>query len=139
MSCLRRDLNPQCSAYCADALPTEPLRQLSWAGRIFKVSARQRRLSPDGQGNSNSVMRTCVHAYSVCMSHMLQDKHRVCLLVERSYRSISSRILTAHTSDIENCEGWLSPGGHSSGGRALIAKVKAPGSIPGGCRFFTVL
>ena len=22
-------------------------------------------------------------------------------------------------SDIENCEGWLSPGGHSSGGRAL--------------------
>ena len=24
-------------------------------------------------------------------------------------------------SDIENCEGWLSPGGHSSGGRALTA------------------
>ena len=23
--------------------------------------------------------------------------------------------------DIENCEGWLSPGGHSSGGRVLTA------------------
>ena len=30
----------------------------------------------------------------------------------------TNRILTAHT---ENCEGWLSPGGHSSGGRALSA------------------
>ena len=30
-------------------------------------------------------------------------------------------------------------GGHSSGGRALTAKVRGPGSIPGGCRFFTVL
>ena len=29
-------------------------------------------------------------------------------------------------SDIENCEGWLSPGGHSSGGRALAAKVRGP-------------
>ena len=29
-------------------------------------------------------------------------------------------------SDIENCEGWLSPGGHSSGGRALTAKVRGP-------------
>ena len=28
----------------------------------------------------------------------------------------------AHT---ENCEGWLSPGGHSSGGRALMAKSEA--------------
>ena len=26
----------------------------------------------------------------------------------------------------ENCEGWLSPGGHSSGGRALTAKVRGP-------------
>ena len=42
-------------------------------------------------------------------------------------------------SDTENCEGWLSPGGHSSGGRALTAKSEALGSIPGGCRFFTVL
>ena len=24
-------------------------------------------------------------------------------------------------SDIDNCEGWLSPGAHSSGGRALTA------------------
>ena len=39
MSCLRRDLNPQCPAYYADALPTEPSRQLSWAVRIFKVYA----------------------------------------------------------------------------------------------------
>ncbi len=45
-----------------------------------------------------------------------------------------------HTqSDIENCEGWVSPGGHSSGGRALTTKVRGPGSILGGCRFFTVL
>ena len=29
-------------------------------------------------------------------------------------------------SDIENCEGWLSPGGPSSGGRALTAKVRGP-------------
>ena len=26
----------------------------------------------------------------------------------------------------ENCEGWLSPGGHSSGGRTLTAKVRGP-------------
>ena len=40
-----------------------------------------------------------------------------------------------HTqSDVENCEGWLSPGGHSSDSRALS---EAPGSIPGGCPFFT--
>ena len=35
-SCLRRDSNPRRSAYQADALPTAPLRQLSWAGRIFE-------------------------------------------------------------------------------------------------------
>ena len=34
-------------------------------------------------------------------------------------------------SDIENCEGWLSPGGHSSGGRALTAKVRGPWFNPG--------
>ena len=32
---------------------------------------------------------------------------------------------------IENCEGWLSPGGHSSGGRALPAKVRGPRFNPG--------
>ena len=42
-------------------------------------------------------------------------------------------------SDIENCEGWLSLSGHSSGGRALTAKVRGPGSILGGCQFFTIL
>ena len=35
------------------------------------------------------------------------------------------------TGDIENCEGWLSPGGHSSGGRALTAKVRGPRFNPG--------
>ena len=34
-------------------------------------------------------------------------------------------------SDIENCEGWLSPSGHSSGGRALMAKVRGPRFNPG--------
>ena len=34
-------------------------------------------------------------------------------------------------SDIENCEGWLSPGGHGSGGRALTAKVRGPRFNPG--------
>ena len=29
-------------------------------------------------------------------------------------------------SDIENCEGWLSPGGHSSGGRALTVLSQRP-------------
>ena len=29
-------------------------------------------------------------------------------------------------SDIENCEGRLSPGSHSSGGRVLTAKVRGP-------------
>ena len=29
------------------------------------------------------------------------------------------------------CEGWLSPGGHSSGGRALTAKVRDPRFNPG--------
>ena len=29
-----------------------------------------------------------------------------------------------YMSDIENLEGWLSPGGHSSGGTALTAKVR---------------
>ena len=41
--------------------------------------------------------------------------------MEKSYRSIPNGILTAQQSDIENCEGWLSPGGHGSGGRALMA------------------
>ena len=40
-SCLGRDSNPRCSAFQADALPAEPPRQLSWAGRIFKVYTRQ--------------------------------------------------------------------------------------------------
>ena len=40
MSCLRRDSNPQHTAYHGDALPTEPPRQLSWADRIFNVYAR---------------------------------------------------------------------------------------------------
>ena len=35
MSCLRRDSNLRHSAYQADTLPTEPPRQLSWAGRIL--------------------------------------------------------------------------------------------------------
>ena len=42
-------------------------------------------------------------------------------------------------SDIEECEGWLWPGGHSSGGRTLTAKDRGSGSILGGCWFFTVL
>ena len=33
--------------------------------------------------------------------------------------------------DIENCEGWLSPGGHSSDGRALTAKVRGSWFNPG--------
>ena len=41
MSCLRRDLNPRCPVFQADAPPAEPLRQLSWAGRVFKVYTRQ--------------------------------------------------------------------------------------------------
>ena len=36
-----------------------------------------------------------------------------------------------YMSDIENCEGWLSPGGHSSGGTALTAKVRGPRFNPG--------
>ena len=39
-SCFRWDSNPRCSTYQADALPTEPPRQLSWAGRIFKCYAK---------------------------------------------------------------------------------------------------
>ena len=39
-SCLRRDSNPRRSAYQADALPTKPPRQPSWAGRIFKCYAK---------------------------------------------------------------------------------------------------
>ena len=46
-------------------------------------------------------------------------------LTEKSYRSIPSGILTAHT---EYCEGWLC---HSSGGRALTAKVRGPWFNPG--------
>ena len=41
---------------------------------------------------------------------------------------------TCVQSDTENCEGWLSPGGPSSGGRALTAlSQRPPSSIPGGC------
>ena len=40
ISCLRWYLNPQHSVYQADALPTEPPRQLSWAGQIIKCYAR---------------------------------------------------------------------------------------------------
>ena len=40
MSCLKWDLNPQHPVYCADALPTESLRQPIWAGLIFKVHTK---------------------------------------------------------------------------------------------------
>ena len=49
MSCLKRDLNPQHTAYCADALPTKPPKQLSWAGQILKGYTRAKHLSPDKQ------------------------------------------------------------------------------------------
>ena len=45
-SCLRRDLNPQHTAYHVGALPTEPPRQLSWAGQIFKVYAKAKASLP---------------------------------------------------------------------------------------------
>ena len=49
-------------------------------------------------------------------------------LMERSYWSISNGgVLMAHT----ECEGWLSPGGHSLGGRALTAQVIGPQFNPG--------
>ena len=104
-------------------------------------------LSPDGQVNSISVLCTqcCVHVYcyvlSIVYTCTAMNKQNIALsvapsLMERSYRSIPSGIRRHIQSDIENCEGWLSPGGHSSGGRALTAKVRGPGSILGGCRFF---
>ena len=34
-------------------------------------------------------------------------------------------------SDIDNCEGWLSPSAHSLGGRALTAEVRGPQFNPG--------
>ena len=76
---------------------------------------------------------------------------------------LRAKYMNMYMSDIENCEGWLSPGGHSSGGRALMTKVRGPrfnpGWLPvfhsfsknvpkpfhhasctvGGCKFFTVL
>ena len=55
MSCLRWDSNLQPSAYQADALPTEPLRQLSWAGRILH-----------GKGHHVHVVLVFVHNVSVC-------------------------------------------------------------------------
>ena len=45
-SCLKWDSNPRRSAYQADALPTEPPRQLSWAGRIFKCYAKAKSSLP---------------------------------------------------------------------------------------------
>ena len=42
-------------------------------------------------------------------------------------------------SDVENYDGWLSPGGHSSGGRALITKVRGPRFNPRWLLVFTVL
>ena len=63
------------------------------------------------------------------------------LYVLKSISTISKKTVTIHTvhlyvymyrsSDTENCEGWLSPGGHSSGGRALTAKVRGPRFNPG--------
>ena len=44
----------------------------------------------------------------------------------------SARLYMRHTQgDTENCEGWLSPGGHGSGGGALTAKVRGPQFDPG--------
>ncbi len=43
---LRQDLNQQRSAYQADTLPTDPPRQLSWAGRIFKCYAKAKASLP---------------------------------------------------------------------------------------------
>ena len=46
------------------------------------------------------------------------------------YIHMNSGYTCTHTA-AENCEGWLSPGGHSSGGRALTAKVRGPWFNPG--------
>ena len=59
--------------------------------------------------------------------------------IHKALYFVSSIMYMHIQSDIENCEGWLSSSGHSSGGRALTAKVRGPGSILGGCQFFTVL
>ena len=45
------------------------------------------------------------------------------------YSSPDMTVLIAHSA--EDCEGWLSHGGHSSGGRALTAKARGPRFNPG--------
>ena len=62
--CLRRDLNPWHLAYCADALPAEPPRQLSWAGWIIQG---QRRLFPLNRVTLNSA---CTHAVVILYPYL---------------------------------------------------------------------
>ena len=72
------------------------------------------------------------------LKRYFNSKKQSCVSFERNFKSqhlqlqvsvhvrVSSRILMAHTEWYWGCEGWLSPGGHSSGGRALTAKVRGP-------------
>ena len=48
-----------------------------------------------------------------------------------TYECVCTVHVQCARSDIENCEGWLSPGGHNSGGRALTANVRDPRFNPG--------
>ena len=76
----------------------------------------------------------CVDMYMYQLIYLTVCTCVYTYMERRSYWSIPRGSLTAHTCDIENCEGWLSPGGHSSGGRALTAKVRGrrfnPGWLP---------
>ena len=65
---------------------------------------------------------TCTSCATVCHVHIMccsmSRAHHVLQYV--TYISCAA-VCDVHIMHTENCEGWLSPGGHSSGGRALTA------------------
>ena len=70
-------------------------------------------------------------ARQVSLYHLMnRGTHMYC-----TWRGVAGRSLAGFRrhirSDIENCEGWLSPSGHSSGGRVLTAEVRGPRFNPG--------
>lgn len=57
---------------------------------------------------------------------MKRKKRKKCKRLSGWIRHFQKQSNTYRMMIIENCKGWLAPGGHSSGSRALTAKVKGP-------------
>ena len=79
--------------------------------------------------------QTWVHLYHRLTMQLYMNRIFHCVWLLPWWRGVTGRSLAGFwwhiQGDIENCEGWLSPSGHSSGGRALTTKVRGPRFNPG--------